>query len=352
MTSNRALAPISTLPFLDQPLHGRVDERVELADGVAVDLEVPAERVADLGLLPFPTAVFAEHEHASLPAQLVDPCPVVAGHREDQIGLRDDLARQQPRTMAGEIEAALQSHQIRPFRRRGPVPRPRARRFDGHALETPLLQGALEQRLREGTAADVAGADEEDAHRQGARRPTARRSSATGRAPARTMRGVEVVQSITVEGGRFPSPPPSSTSRRPAATATVNSRTMASGPGAVGPPGRLADVEVNGSPSAATSRATCRCEGQRTAIPPSGPRSVSGRRPPPPGNTSVSGPGQKARASAAAEALKASPYASAISRELTSSRNGLSARRPLSSARARTSPSRARDPKPYTVSVG
>src|SRR6266571_894477 len=352
MTSSRALAPISTLPFLDQPLHGRVDQRLELGDGVAVDLEVPAERVAHLGLLPFPAAVFAEHEHASLPPQLVDPRAVVAGSLEDQIGPLDDLAREQPRAMAGEIEAALQSHQIRPFRRRGPVPRPRARRFDGHALETPLLQGALEQRLREGTAADVARADEEDAHRQGARRPTARRSSATGRAPARTMRGVAVVQSITVEGGRLPSTPPSSTSRRPASTAAVNSRTMASGPGAVGPPGRLADVDVNGSPSAATSRATCGCEVQRTAIPPSGPRSVSGSRPPPPGSTSVRGPGQNARASASAALLNAKPCASAIRRSLTSRRNGLSARRPLSSASARTSSSRARDPKPYTVSVG
>ena len=91
---------------------------------------------------------------------------------------------------------------------------------------------------------------------------------------------------------------------------------------------------------------------QRTAMPPSGPRKRSGSRPLPPGSTSVNGPGQNARASARADSLNASPWASAISRLATSSRNGLSRARPLSAARARTSVSTGRDPKPYTVSVG
>src|SRR3989449_5669689 len=47
-----------------------------------------------------------------------------------------------------------------------------------------------------------------------------------------------------------------------------------------------------------------RCDVHRTAIPPSGPRSRSGSRPPPPASTSVRGPGQKARASALATSLK------------------------------------------------
>src|SRR6266498_3678623 len=116
MTSSRALAPISTLPFLDQPLHGRVDQRLELGDGVAVDLEVPAERVAHLGLLPFPAAVFAEHEHASLPPPARRPATPARGS-----------------TSWGGRDACSCSANT------------------AAALETPLLQGALEQRLREGT---------------------------------------------------------------------------------------------------------------------------------------------------------------------------------------------------------
>src|SRR3989442_395685 len=107
-----------------------------------------------------------------------------------------------------------------------------------------------------------------------------------------------------------------------------------------------------GASRAATSRAIRGCDVHRTAIPPSGPRSRSGSRPPPPGSTSVRGPGQKARARALATSLNARPWASAMVRLLTNSRKGLFGRRPFSRASARTSASRAREPRPYTVSVG
>src|SRR5439155_7393347 len=91
---------------------------------------------------------------------------------------------------------------------------------------------------------------------------------------------------------------------------------------------------------------------QRTAMPPSGPRNRSGSRPEPPGSTSVSGPGQNARANASADALNASPCASAIARSLINKRKGLRAERPFSAASAATSACSARDPRPYIVSVG
>src|SRR2546425_3793812 len=102
-TSKRALAPISTLPFLYQALHGRVDERLQLGDGVPVHLEIPAERVAHLRVLPFAAGVFAEHEYAPFPTQLVDAGAVMTRHGEDQAGFFNDLAREQPGTMPGEI---------------------------------------------------------------------------------------------------------------------------------------------------------------------------------------------------------------------------------------------------------
>src|SRR5207247_2048379 len=138
--------------------------------------------------------------------------------------------------------------------RRRAVPRTRAGRRHAH-LETALLERALEQRAGEWAAANVAGADEQDVLDHGARRPTARRSSCTLNVPSRTICARGLVQSTTVEGGRFPNTPPSSTRSFPAATARAKSRAMASAPGPGGWPGRFADVDVNGPPSAATSRA-------------------------------------------------------------------------------------------------
>src|SRR5439155_173086 len=223
-----------------------LQQRLELGAGVAIHIQVATEGVADLGVVSLAAGVLTEHEHVTLPAQLVHPRPVVPRHGEDQVGAVDELARQQPRSVAREIEPALEAHEIRPFGHRRPVP----------------------------------------------------------------------------------------------------------GPGAGGLPGKLADVDVTGSPSARTNLAIPRWEVQRTAMPPSGPRSTSGRRPLPPGSTSVSGPGQKARASALADSLNARPCASAISRSATSNRNGLPGRRPLRRATASTSGPRAREPRPYTVSVG
>src|SRR5438552_4359754 len=248
----RVLALISTLALSGEAVSHRGREGLELLACVAIDAEVTAERIADL--IAALAGVFAQHEHLALAAELVDTGAVMPGHREDQVGALHQLAGQQTGAVPGEIEAALQANEVSALGRRRAVPRTRAGRRHAH-LETALLERALEQRASEWAAANVAGADEQDVLDHGARRPTARRSSCTLNVPSRTICARGLVQSTTVEGGRFPNTPPSSTRSFPAATAGAKSRAMASAPGPGGWPGRFADVDVNGPPSAATSRA-------------------------------------------------------------------------------------------------
>src|SRR6266576_4653497 len=253
MTVNsRVLALISTLALGGEPVRHGSGEALELLTGITVDAQIAAKRIADFVVAP--AGVFAQDEHVSLTAQLVDAGAMMSRHGENQIRLLDQLAREQPGPVPGEIEAAFESDQIRPFRRRGAIPgaRPGGRDRD---LDAALLERALEQRGGERAAADVAGADEQHVLDHGARRPTARRSSLTLSVPSRTICARGLVQSTTVDGGRFPHTPPSRTSSWPFFTAGAKSRAMASAPGPGGCPGTFADVEVSGEPSAATSRA-------------------------------------------------------------------------------------------------
>src|SRR2546428_695294 len=291
--SRRVFALTSTRALLDDPIHRRLDERLEFGACVAVHAEVAAERVAHLGLVTLAAGVLPEHEDVPFTAQLVDAGPVMARHGEDEVGRLHQLAREQPRAVSREIEPALQPDEVRALGHRGPVPRARPGGRDINPLDGPLGEGALQQRRPEGAAANVAGAHQQDLCRlrhlgHGASRPAARRSSESVIAPSRTSRGVGRVQSTTVDGGEFPSTPPSNTSSVPASTAGAKSRAIASAPGAAVLPGKLADVEVTGSPTAPTSRAMPRCDVHRTAMPPSGPRRASGSRPLPPRTTNVS----------------------------------------------------------------
>src|SRR5438552_8787438 len=170
----RVLALISTLALSGEPVGHRGRKGLEFLAGVAVDAEVAAKRIADL--IPAAARVFAQHEHLALAAQLVDACAMMPGHRENQVGALDQLARQQTRAMPREIEAPLQADEVRALRSGGAVPRARPGRCD-RDLEGALLERALEQRGGERAAADVAGADEQHVLNHGARRPTARRSS-------------------------------------------------------------------------------------------------------------------------------------------------------------------------------
>jgi hypothetical protein len=81
-------------------------------------------------------------------------------------------------------------------------------------------------------------------------------------------------------------------------------------------------------------------------MPPSRPRSSSGRWPSPPRSTSVSGPGQNALDSARADGVNTSPQRSAIGRPETSRRNGFPGARPLSVESASRAGTVGAEPRP------
>src|SRR6266550_4256214 len=224
--SRRVLALISTLALSGETVGNRGGECLELLTGVPVHAEIAAKGIAHL--VAAAARILTEHEDAALAAQLVHTRAVMACHGEDQVGAFDQLTRQEAGAVSREIEAPLEAHEIGAFGGGRAVPGTGAgrRHFD---FETAFLE--REQRRGERAAADVAGADEQDVLDHGARRPTARRSSCTLNVPSRTMCACGLVQSTTVEGGRFPSTPPSRTSNCPAATAGAKSRAMASAPG-------------------------------------------------------------------------------------------------------------------------
>src|ERR1041384_7115638 len=140
--SRRVLALISTLALGGEAVGHGSDERLELLAGIAIDAQVAAERVADL-VTP-PSGVFAEDEHSALAAKLVDASAVVPRHRQNEVGLLDELARQQAGAVAREVQSPLESDEVRALGRRCAVPRARAGRRDVD-VQPALLQGALEQ---------------------------------------------------------------------------------------------------------------------------------------------------------------------------------------------------------------
>src|SRR6266545_1406532 len=214
--SKRVLALISTLAFSRESIGNRGREGRELLAGVAVHTEIAAKRVADL--VAATAGVLAEHEDSALTTQLVHAGAMMARHREDQVGAFDELTRQEACPMSREIEAPLEAHEVGAFGCGCAVPRSRSSRRHGH-FDAALLERALEQRRGERAAANIAGTDEQDMLDHGARRPTARRSSLTLSVPSRTICARGRVQSTTVDGGRFPRTPPSSTNSWSFATA-------------------------------------------------------------------------------------------------------------------------------------
>src|SRR5438094_2929359 len=104
--SRRVLALTSTRELFDDPIHRRLDERLEFGACVAVHAEVAAERVAHLGLVTLAAGVLPEHEDVPFTAQLVDARPVMARHGEDEVGRLHQLAREQPRAGSRETEPA------------------------------------------------------------------------------------------------------------------------------------------------------------------------------------------------------------------------------------------------------
>src|SRR5262245_4551872 len=178
---------------------------------------------------------------------------MVPRHGEDEFSLLYHVTGEQTGPVAREVQAVFQSDEVGAFRGRSPIPGARSGRHGLDVLDAPALELPDQQGLCQRAPADVAGTNQEHlAH--GAALPARRRSSDRGKAPSRTSRGSLLVQSTTVEGGTFPSTPPSSTSREPLLTTSLKASTTPVAPGAGGPPGRLAEVDVSGNPSAATSR--------------------------------------------------------------------------------------------------
>src|SRR5256884_247835 len=65
--SRRVLALTSTRELFDDALHRRLQERLELDAGVAIHVEVAAERVAHLGLVPLTAGILTQHEYVTSP---------------------------------------------------------------------------------------------------------------------------------------------------------------------------------------------------------------------------------------------------------------------------------------------
>src|SRR3989442_6865849 len=84
--SRRVLALPSTRELFDDPIHRRLDERLEFGACVAVHAEVAAERVAHLGLVTLAAGVLAEHEDQPFTSQLIEAGPVMARHSKEHVG--------------------------------------------------------------------------------------------------------------------------------------------------------------------------------------------------------------------------------------------------------------------------
>src|SRR4051812_280171 len=196
--------------------------------------------------------------------------------------------------MAREVDTALHANQQRLVGRRNVVPRVSARTRDAYIRDATALGNFSRQRFGHRTPACVAAANEEKIHDYAfpTRSGTLSLNLSAEIAPGRMTRGSRPVQSTTVEGCDSSRRPPSSTRRVPRRIASLHWLTIWSAAVAGGTPGRLALVDVIGSPWARISRASERCGVHLTATPPSGPRKRSGTRFSPPGRTSVSGPGQ------------------------------------------------------------
>src|SRR6476646_1012479 len=291
---------------------------------------------------------------------------MVRPHRQHDVRLGDEVAREQLRAVIAQVEPVLHPDEQRAVRRRRALPgaRPRARDLD--VGESALDRDLVGDRFGERAATGVAGADEQNLHihdicvvsrcRRHQASPTrsgtlSRRISALI-APGRITRGRRPVQSTTGEGADGARRPPSSASSVPRAITDFHCETISPTDVAGGTPGLFALVEVSGWPYARSSRVSPGCGVHRTATPPSGPRSRAGTRRSPPERTRVSGPGQWRAARRAAYAGSVRPNRSIIVLPATRRRKGFPAGRPLSATRASTPASSAAPPKPYTVSVG
>ena len=230
---------------------------------------------------------------------------------------RTSSRRQQPGAMADEVEPVLQRRRDTRLRRPARRPRRRCRRTTTVTSSTPrapasarrssasasglrqvlpvqtnrmrvLMRASLSRREPPDGPAQLGARDRPFAHHARHRRRCSRPASTAARCRARRRRAPAA---------------------RPARTASAKQRRRCRRrPAPAGRPGRLAEVEVSGTPSAATSRAMPACDVCRTAMPPSAPAQPSGSRPSPPAQHQRQRPGpervrQRARRRGEDEAL-------------------------------------------------
>src|SRR5256886_16118879 len=110
---SRVSAAISAPSSGSEPLRPGGREGFELLASVAVHFEVSTEGVTHF--VATATDILAEDEHASLAAQLVDARAMVPRHRQNQVGLFDELPGEQPRAVTGEVEPPLEPYEVRAF---------------------------------------------------------------------------------------------------------------------------------------------------------------------------------------------------------------------------------------------
>src|SRR5690349_5078018 len=90
------LVAAARLTLAHHALNRGPDQLFQLRIGGAIKLQVPAERIAYLGLGPRSAGVLAEHVGASLATELMHPRAMVARHGQHQLGLLDHVSGQQP----------------------------------------------------------------------------------------------------------------------------------------------------------------------------------------------------------------------------------------------------------------
>src|SRR5689334_4508878 len=103
----------NNLAALEEPFDGIVDQQLELVVGAAVVVELAAKGILDLGLVGAPAGVVPEQVRLALATQRLDAVYVVRAHAEDEVGVLDDGARQEGGSVDGEIEALLESDEVR-----------------------------------------------------------------------------------------------------------------------------------------------------------------------------------------------------------------------------------------------
>src|SRR6185437_14647157 len=282
--------------FGEQPIQNGIEHHLDGVGGDPVIVETAAVWIRHWPHRLTVRAILVEKVHACVWDDGPDSRDMTRRHRQYDSIAADRRGKQGAAAMPGQIDVTLQPYQNRSIGSRRSKCRTCSRTRE-RRIDTAQLRRAPRERLGQRAPARVAGANEYDIHAVGTKVGAASRSVSEEIAPGRITRGRAPMQSTTVDGSDGLSVPPSSTRSWSRATASHQSRRMVAAESAGGVPGLFALVDVIGSPYARISRPSAACDVQRTATPPSGPRSSGGTRLSPPGSTSVRGPGQKRAAS-------------------------------------------------------